>query len=93
MVLNIFTIFPPFTPKTALDIGQKGHFFKKKASKISHPPTPFLSVLHQNEALHNFCKRVQHSIVEHNIGLEYALPFHLIKFVKYAHFLSKYGIC
>ena len=34
---------------------------------------PFLSVLHQNKALHSFCKRGQCSIVEHNIGLEYAL--------------------
>ena len=45
------------------------------------PPTPhphpytinFLSVLHQNKALHNFYKRRQRSIVERNIGLEYAL--------------------
>ena len=31
-----------------------------------------LSVLHQNKALHNFHKKGQRSIVENNIGLEYA---------------------
>ena len=54
---------------------EKGHFFKKRTPKI--PPTPysisFLSVLHQNKALHNFHKRGQHLIVERNTGLEYAL--------------------
>ena len=35
---------------------------------------PFLSVLHQNKALHNFCKRVKCSIVEHNMSLEHAPP-------------------
>ena len=33
---------------------------------------PFLSVLHQNKALYNFRKTGQRSIVERNIGLEYA---------------------
>ena len=71
------------------DIGQEGHFFMKKgtflkkkhkkfhASRPPRPPPPysipFLSVLHQNKALHNFHKRGQRSIVERNIGLEYAL--------------------
>ena len=49
-------------------------FLKKRAPKISPPYSiPFLSVLHQNKALHNFRKRVQPSIVKGNIGLEYAL--------------------
>ena len=34
---------------------------------------PFLSVLYRNKALHNFCKRRQHLIVDRDIGLEYAL--------------------
>ena len=58
------------------DINQKGHFFEKRAPKISPPPTysiPFLSGLHQNKALYNFPKKGQRSIVECNIGLEYAL--------------------
>ena len=46
---------------------KKGTFLKKGLS------IPFLSVLHQNKALHNFRKRVQRLIVERNIGLEYAL--------------------
>ena len=51
---------------------EKGHLFEKRA------PTPpysisFLNVLYQNKALHNFCKGGQLTIVEHNIGLEYAL--------------------
>ena len=57
------------------DTGQKEHFFEKRAQKIS--PTPysisFLSVLHQNNVFHNFCKRGQWLIVKRNIGLEYAL--------------------
>ena len=53
---------------------KKGHFFEKRVPKI--PPLysiPFLSVLRQNIALNNFRKRWQRSIVERNIGLEYAL--------------------
>ena len=48
---------------------------KKRPPKFHPSPysIPFLSVLHQNKALHNFLERGQHSIVEHNIGLEYAL--------------------
>ena len=64
--------------RAAFDIGQKGHFFMKKGHQKSPPPTtysiPFLSVLHQNKDLSNFRKRGQRSIVERNIGLEYALP-------------------
>ena len=54
---------------------EKRHFFEKGAQKISPPPysITLISVLHENKALHNFCKRGQHSIVECNIGLEYAL--------------------
>ena len=56
---------------------KKGTFFQKSTLKI-YPPSsphsvPFLSVLHQNKALHNFCKGGQRSIVERNIVLEYAL--------------------
>ena len=43
-------------------------FWKKAPYSI-----PFLKVLNQNKALYNFPKRGQHSIVKHNIGLEYAL--------------------
>ena len=66
------------------DIGQKGHFFTikghffwKKGPKNPPPySTPFLSILHQNKALHNCCKRGQRSIVERTIGIEYALAWH-----------------
>ena len=63
------------------DIGQKGHFFEKKKCPQNFTPPysiPFLSVLHQNKALHNFCKKEQRSIVECNIGLEYALLCHVL---------------
>ena len=56
---------------SAFDINQKG----KNCPKISPVPpliNPFLSVLHQNKALHNFRKREHRLIVEHNVGLEYA---------------------
>ena len=54
---------------------EKWTLFLKKGPKNFTLPylIPFLSVLHQNKASHNFCKRRQRSIVEHNIGLEYAL--------------------
>ena len=54
---------------------KKDTFFEKRASKISPPPysIPFLSVLHQNKAFHNFRKRGQRSVVERNKGLENAL--------------------
>ena len=46
----------------------------RKGPKIFNPSIQsFLSVLHQNKALHNFCKRWKRSIVECKIGLEYAL--------------------
>ena len=56
-------------------LARKGNFFEKRASEISPTPhsIPFLSVLHQNNALHNFRKRGQRLIVKRNIGLEYAL--------------------
>ena len=50
--------------------------FLKKGHQQFYPipySIPFISVLHRNKALYNFRKRWQHSIVEHNIGLEYAL--------------------
>ena len=56
-------------------LAKKGTFLKKRHQKF-HPTSysiPFLSVLHQNKVLYNFHKRGQHLIVEHNIGLEYAL--------------------
>ena len=49
---------------------------KKGPQKSSPLFNPFLSILHQNKVLHNFCKRGQRSIVERNIGLEYALAWH-----------------
>ena len=49
-------------------------FFHEKGKQNFIPPLPPLfSVLHQNKALYDFHKRGQHSIVECNIGLEYAL--------------------
>ena len=57
-------------------LARKGTYLLKKDHKNSPPPThsiSFLSVLHQNKALHNFPNRGQSSIVERNIGLEYAL--------------------
>ena len=47
-------------------LAKKGTFFKKKgAHKFHHPLfNPFLSVLHQDKVLHNFCKRGQYSIVK-----------------------------
>ena len=61
--------------RAAFSIGQKSHFFEKRHQKF-HPTSysiSFLSVLHQNKVLYNFHKRGQRLIVEHNIGLEYAL--------------------
>ena len=55
--------------------------FLKKGPQNFPPPLysiPFLRILHQNKALHNFRKRVQRSIVERNIGLEYALLLQLL---------------
>ena len=60
----------------------------KKGTKNLPPPCysiPFLSVLHQNKSLHNFCKRGQRSIVEHNIGPEYALTSPYIKLALYIY--------
>ena len=57
---------------------EKMAFFMKKllfGKKASLPlySIPFLNVLCQYKALHNFPKRGQHSIVKCNIGLGYAL--------------------
>ena len=62
-----------------LILARKDTFYEKRAPKISPPSPPpysvsFLSVLHQNKALHNFCKRMKCLIVEHNMSLEYAPP-------------------
>ena len=61
---------------------EKGKFFLKKEPQNSHRPPyqiPFLIVLHQNKPLHNFRKKRQLSIAEHNINLKYALPDSLSK--------------
>ena len=53
--------------KAASYIKQKGHFFFEGANTknfIALYSLPFLSGLHQNEALHNFYKREQRLIVE-----------------------------
>ena len=57
---------------------RKGTFFEKRTldtKNVTPLPysIPFLSVLHRNKALHNFRKNGQRSIVERDIGLEYAL--------------------
>ena len=51
----------------------KGPILKKGHQKSPLYSIPLPSVLHQNKALHTFCKRWQHSTVERNVGLEYAL--------------------
>ena len=58
-----------------LILARKGTFLKKGHQQLYPLPYsfPFLSVLHQNKALHNFHKREQCSIVERNTGLEYTL--------------------
>ena len=60
-----------------------GDFFLKKGPKKFNPSFSilFLSVLHQNKALHNFCKRGRRSIVERSIGLKYALISHAISLI------------
>ena len=57
------------------NLARKKRYFLKKGTKNVTPLylIPFLSLLHQNKALKNFWKRRQCLIVEHNIGLEYAL--------------------
>ena len=59
---------------------KKDTFFAKRAPKNSPLPysIPFLSVLHQNKALHNFCQRGHCSIVKRNIGLEYAQQYFIV---------------
>ena len=57
-----------------MTLAKKGTFLKKGSQNFITPySTPSLSVLHQNKVLYNFHKRGQRLIVEHNIGLEYAL--------------------
>ena len=46
---------------------------KKGHQNLPPYSIPFLSVLHQSKALHNFRKGGQRSIVERNISLEYGL--------------------
>ena len=57
-------------------LARKALFYEKRALFLKKgPPNAilFLGVLHQNKALHNFHKKGQASMVECNIGLEYAL--------------------
>ena len=54
-------------------------FLRKELKTFNPPIQSVLTFLHQNKALHSFCKRVKCSIVECNIGLEYALVC-LLKF-------------
>ena len=51
---------------------------EKKGTKNFTTPysIPFLSVLHQNKALHNFHKREQHPTVGRTKGLDYGLMGH-----------------
>ena len=68
---------------------EKRHFFMKKRHQNFYPSPysiPFLSAF-----LYNFHKRWQHSIVEHNIGLENALhTFFLSEKIKQNVLLSSY---
>ena len=61
--------------RTVSNISQKGHFFKKKVTKNFPTPysIPFLSVMHQNKALHNFHKRRQHPNATYIKGLDKGL--------------------
>ena len=55
---------------------RKVTFFKKRAPKMLPLPCysiPFWNALHRNKALYNCCKTWQHSIIQRNICLEYAL--------------------
>ena len=55
-----------FSGRAASGIGQKRYFFKKRALKIFLSLfNPFLSILHQNKALHKFYKRGQRPIAVH----------------------------
>ena len=74
-------IFQKF--RAVFHIGQKGFFYEKRAPKISPNSALFLSVLHQNKTLYNCSKREQRSIVERNVGLEYALKYLVKKCMSY----------
>ena len=50
-----------------------GHILEIYCSVLYWPEGEFFMKKGQNKALHNFHKRGQRSIVEQNIGLEYAL--------------------
>ena len=60
------TIFRVYNRKLGqpMILAKKGTFFEKKGHQTFYHPlfNPFLSVLHQNKALHNFHKRGQHPI-------------------------------
>ena len=79
--MAVETSFPKSARTYSRNLGQhsilakKDTFFGKKGTKSFTPPfsIPFLSVVHQNKALYNFRKMGQYSIVQRNIGLEYAL--------------------
>ena len=68
------------------NLGQHS-IFARKGTFFKYPrlyAIPFLSVLHQNKALHHFRKEGQLSITECNTGLEYALAA-LLSHVKFKH--------
>ena len=73
----IFSSFPQNVGPRAYsrNLGQRSILARKDPKNFTPAPysIPFLSVLHQNKALHNFRKRGQLSIVERNVGLEYPL--------------------
>ena len=52
--------------------------FKKNPTLLPYS-IPFLNVLYQNKALHNFPKRGQHSIFKRYVRLEYALTKYNLK--------------
>ena len=58
--------------RAASNIGQKRHFKKKKGTKNFNTPCsiPFLRVLHESKALHNFHKWGWHPIDRHIEGLD-----------------------
>ena len=62
---------------TASNIGQMGFFFVGAKNLTAPYSVPFLSVLHQNKALHNFHKRGQSPTVGH-IKARWGIPTWLV---------------
>ena len=85
VVPNLSFIWVLGTRAYSRNLGQCSILARRRSQPPNPPPPPpplpysipFLSVLHQNKALHDFHKRGQHSIVKHRsrICSEYAPNF------------------